>query len=223
MLNSEGLTINEKTSILYHNLFDYPLNLADLIRWTSGKQTLPNSSSVSILNKRGYYFMEGREGLIYKRILRKRISAKKMKMARKISKILSFVPGIKMIGITGSLAMENSAEEGDIDLMMVARRGNLWTTRLTVYLLINLLGIQKRSPKDKTQKDKACLNMWFDESDLVWSEKNRNMYTAHEIAQIIPLVNKDKTYEKFLFENRWILSFWPKAVKIKQIKNKVTK
>jgi hypothetical protein len=55
--------------------------------------------------------------------------------------------------------------------------------------------------------------MWFDESDLVW-KSNRNIYTSHEIAQIIPLVNKDKTFEKFLAKNNWVLKFWPNAVKI---------
>jgi hypothetical protein len=56
--------------------------------------------------------------------------------------------------------------------------------------------------------------MWLDESDTVWSRKDRNIYTAHEIAQIIPLVNKNKSYEKFLLTNKWVLKFWPNAVKL---------
>ena len=59
--------------------------------------------------------------------------------------------------------------------------------------------------------------MWLDESDMVWQRKDRNIYTAHEIAQIVPLINKDKTYEKFLSHNRWILDFWPNAVKIRKL------
>lgn len=215
MINSESLTSNEKASVIYHNLFDYPLSFADLVRWESVKQ-LPNTNfQFSITNKRGYYFLEGREGLIYKRVSRKRISAKKMKIAKKVTKILSFIPGIKMVGITGSLAMQNSSEDSDIDLMIVAKDGNLWTTRLIVYFLINIFGIQKRSPNDKIQKDKICLNIWLDEGDLSWKQKDRNIYTAHEIAQIIPLVNKDKIFEKFLFQNKWILDYWPNSVKIK--------
>jgi hypothetical protein len=56
--------------------------------------------------------------------------------------------------------------------------------------------------------------MWLDESDLEWPKKDRNLYTAHEIAQIVPLVNKNKTYEKLLFQNKWILNFWPNATKV---------
>ena len=56
--------------------------------------------------------------------------------------------------------------------------------------------------------------MWMDESDLVWKKQDRNVYSAHEIGQILPLINRDKTYEKFLQKNAWILKFWPNSVKI---------
>jgi hypothetical protein len=52
----------------------------------------------------------------------------------------------------------------------------------------------------------------MDESDLVI--KKRNFFTAHEIAQIVPLVNKNKSYESFLYKNKWILEYWPGAVGI---------
>ena len=169
---------------------------------------------VRIAHKDGFYFLEGRGGLIYKRVLRKRISAKKTKIAKKTAKILSFVPGIRMIGLTGSLAMENSSEESDIDLMIITKKGLLWTTRLCCYMAMWLCGHKIRKPGNKYQADKLCLNMWLDESDLIWPKEDRNLYTAHEIGQIIPLANKKNTYEKFIFQNRWILDFWPNSVRI---------
>ena len=117
--------------------------------------------------------------------------------------------------------MENSNEESDIDLMIITKKNLLWTTRAFVYLLIGLLGIKKRRPFDSNQKDKLCLNIWMDESDLSWTKKQRNIYTAHEIAQILPLVNKDNTYEKLLNINRWVLKYWPNSVKIERIENSV--
>src|SRR3972149_10240994 len=214
----EGLNENEKSSVLYHDLFDYPLDFPDLIRWKTGKQLsirLHHSmGNYQFTNKRGFHFLDGHEGLIYKRLLRKRISAKKMKIAKKYAKVLAFIPGVEMVAVTGSLAMENSSEEGDIDLIIITKRGMLWTTRLFTYSLIRLFGIGTRKPNDLIQKDKLCLNMWLDESDLTWKKSDRNLYTAHEIAQIVPLVNKDKTYEKFLHQNKWVLDFWPNAVRI---------
>ncbi len=215
MLNS-----NEKSSVLYHDLFDYPLSFSDLIKWQLAKP-ITIKKDLEVVNKRKFYFLKGREGLIYKRILRKRISTKKMKIAQKASKVLSFLPGIKMVAVTGSLAMENSSEESDIDLMVVTKKGGLWTTRLLSYFILSVMHFVLRSPNDRNQKDKLCLNVWLDENDLIWPKKDRNLYTAHEIAQIVPLVNKDGIYERFLFQNKWILNFWPNAVRIRNLKLKV--
>jgi predicted nucleotidyltransferase len=210
----------EKFSVYYHNLFDYPLSFSELIKWTPA--TLPdryNSHSEVVCDK-GYCFVAGKDGLPYKRAIRKRISAKKLIVARKAAKLVSHIPGIKMVAVTGSLAMENSVVGSDIDLFIITAKSKLWLSRLISYLLLKLFGFSVRVPRDVVQKDKLCLNMWFDEGDLVWREP-RNIYTAHEIAQITPLINKDKTYEKFMFKNKWILAYWPNAVRINNFKFKI--
>jgi predicted nucleotidyltransferase len=212
---NKNLTISEKATVKYHNIFDFPLSFSDLIKWSSGK-LVDNGSveKISVIHKNGFYFLEGRDGLIYRRLLRKRISAKKTKIAKKAVRLLSFVPGVKMIAITGSLAMENSSEESDIDLMIVTKENHLWITRALTYFVIGLFGIHVRRPNDSNQKDKLCLNIWLDENDLIWPKKDRNIYTAHEIAQIVPLVNKGNVYNKFISQNKWILDFWPNAIRI---------
>jgi len=65
--------------------------------------------------------------------------------------------------------------------------------------------------------------MWMDETDLVWRKNDRNLYTAHEISQVMPLVNKNCMYEKFMSKNIWILKYWPNAVKISKHKEENTK
>ncbi|MFI5240975.1 MAG: nucleotidyltransferase domain-containing protein [Microgenomates group bacterium] len=209
------LSPEEISSIYYHDIFDYPLNLSDLIRWKGGEKNIQSNIGKSVSFSKGFYFVEGKEGSVYKRLLRNRVSEKKIQIAKKVSKILSLIPLIKMVGITGSLAMKNADENGDIDLLVVTKKGSLWTTRAIVLTLFKLLNVPTRRFGDKNQKDKICLNMWMDESDLIWKSYDRNSYTAHEIAQIIPIVNKNKTFEHFLDKNRWILNFWPKAVRIK--------
>jgi hypothetical protein len=209
----------EKFSVYYHDIFDYPLTFANLIKWNSGKDLPKIQKQIEIVSKNGYFTLSGKEGLIYKRALRERISAKKLEIAKKASKILSFIPSVKFVGVTGSLAMSNSSEESDIDLLVITGSGKLWTSRLLAYLFVAFSGIQTRRPFDKNQKDKLCLNMWLDESDLVWRSP-RNVYTAHEIGQILPLVNKNRTYEKFLEKNKWILKYWPNSVKIQDAKVK---
>ena len=207
------LTAEEAFSVFYHNIFDYPLDYSEIVRWTPQK---PPKKHIKIDFKNGFYFISGREGLIYKREVRKRHSRKKIKIAEKASKIMSHIPFIKMVGITGSVAMNNATEDSDIDLIVITEQGRLWTSRLIVYILLNLLGFGLRIPKKIVQKDKLCLNIWLDENNLTW-KKERNYYTAHEILQVKPLINKDNMYEHWLFKNRWALKFWPNAIGDKKL------
>jgi predicted nucleotidyltransferase len=215
--NRKGITEREKFSVYYHDIFDFPLTFADLIKWNASENFHVNIQKVSVTGLNGYYFLKGRNRLIYKRILRARISAQKMEIAKKAASVLSFVPGIKMVAVTGSLAMENSKEESDIDLMIITKNNRLWISRALTYLVMRLFNLRTRRFNDKNQKDKLCLNMWMDEGDITWKASDRNFYTAHELAQIVPLVNKDETYEKLLSKNKWILKYWPNAVRIKNI------
>lgn len=220
----DALTPGERFSVLYHNIFDYPLSFYEIVRWRAGEnKILGHDRSIEVVDRNGYWFLNGREGLVYKRILRGRISERKMRIAERVSKLLTLVPSIKMVAVTGSLAMGNSSEESDIDLMLVTKKGTLWMTRLFVYLMLLPTRFSLRRPSVQEQKDKLCLNVWLDESDLVWNKGKRNFYTAHEISQIVPLVNKGKTYEKFLWENKWILSYWPGSVRIKEKSGQIKK
>lgn len=216
--NKKTLTEAEKFSVFYHDIFEYPLTFADLIKWNATTAEIEKPKEIFVSGRNGYYFLRDRERLIYKRILRSRISAQKMQIAKKAAKALSMVPGIKMVAVTGSLAMGNSKDESDIDLLILTKKGTLWTSRALAYLMLSLFKLQTRRFSDKRQKDKLCLNMWIDESDLIWKPANRNFYTSHELAQVVPLVNKDGTYEKLLFKNKWILKYWPNAVQIGNLK-----
>ncbi len=208
--------LNLLTSIIYHDIFGYPLTKSDLSKWKVAEGLGFKVRDLRIDKSRGYYFLEGRQGIILKRVVNEKASRRKLKIAKLAGTVLAKVPTVRMIGITGALAMKNADEESDIDLAIVASGGTLWTTRLIVYCLLFIAGLSVRKPNRQDQEDKLCLNMWFDEGNLIW--RKRNIFTAHEIAQIIPIVNKDRTYEKFLQKNKWILDYWPKSVKIRNPK-----
>jgi predicted nucleotidyltransferase len=211
----------EISSLIYHDIFDYPLTPLELIRWTAGKKVKFNDlENLKISTKNGFLFLNGKEGSTLKRLMRKRISKRKLEKAKKAAKILSLLPTVKMIAVTGALAMNNANEESDIDFLTITKKGNLWTTRLLTMVLLKVFGIPRRKYGEKSTKDKLCLNIWLDENDLVWSKKSRNIYTSHEISQIIPLINKDQTYEKFLSKNNWVADYWPNATSAKAGKEK---
>jgi len=213
--DNEFLGKSETLSILYHDIFDYPLNAKEIIKWRVGKRGLPLfKKTQEILNKDGLYFLKGRENLLYKKTLRERISSRKIKIAKKNASLLAKIPTIKGVFITGALAMKNAEEESDIDLMILTKRNCLWTTRLATYVVLRIMNYAVRKPNDENQKNKLCLNIWLDESALSWDKKDRNIYSAHEITQASPIVDKENIYQRFLQKNRWILDYWPDAVRV---------
>lgn len=194
---------SKNSSVVYHSIFGYPLDKRELKKWTTPQKIkLPIYKTASPKEK----------------LERKKYSTGKLRIAREAAVVLRRVPSVKMAAVTGSLAMLNAGENSDIDLMIVVSAGNLWTTRIIVALLLALAGFRLRRAGESQEKDRLCLNIWLDEKDLAWTKKN--IFTAHEICQIVPLVNKDKTYERFLWENKWVLEYWPEAVKIKRIRTK---
>lgn len=199
------MTDKQRIAILYHSVFNFTLSKEELKKWEAGPKL--------VLKKRTKKL---------KVITKKTIdheNLRKLQIAQKATSLLSKIPTIKFIGITGSLAMNNAKTESDIDLMVITKANTLWVSRIAAYILLKIKKIELRSPKVKDEKDKVCLNLWLDENDLVWGEV-KNAYIAHEISQVIPLLNKGKTYEKWISLNLWIFDYWPKAVDIKTTKNR---
>ncbi|GAG00712.1 unnamed protein product [marine sediment metagenome] len=143
---------------------------------------------------------------------KEKYSQKKLKIAKKTANFLKFIPWIKVIGITGALAMHNSDKDDDIDFLIITQRDRLWLTRLLIVFFLEILG-KRRRPNDKKIKDKICLNMFLDEFTLSLSKTKRNLFTAHEIVQMSPIYNKDNTYERFLRANLWVKKYLPNSLK----------
>lgn len=209
------LTRGQLFSLVYHDIFEYPLTEAELIKWKAKDFLSTVYRLPSTARKKGFYFLKGKEVCIKKRLEREKFSLKKVKIAKKAAKILGAIPTVKMVAIAGSLAMANARKDSDVDLLVITKKETLWITRALALAVLTLSRVPIRRVGNKDEKDKICINIWLDETALSWSKKSRNIYTAHEISQIIPLVNKEKIYERFLWENRWILKYWPKAANIK--------
>jgi hypothetical protein len=210
-------------TLAYADVFDYPLTKEEIWRWliSSGKLKTQNlklktivQNSKLIQKKNGFYSLKGRKGIVAFRKQRKQYSASKLKFAEKIAGILRLIPWVRLVGVTGALAMNNADKEDDIDLLIITARNKLWLTRLFSVFLIELTG-RRRRPEDKKVKDKICLNMFLDESHLAIPEKERDLFSAHEVCQMKPIFVKEDTYSRFLQENSWVKKFLPNQTKWK--------
>lgn len=205
-------------TLAYGDIFDYPL-LPREIWWsligskkTSYRAVVKQLSwlvEAKFLGKEGdFYFLLKRRKTVNIRRRREYWSQKKLKIARRLAEWLRLIPTIKMVAITGALAMRNSDKSDDIDLLIVTAKNRLWLTRLFTTTLTELVACRRR-PKDVDVRDKICLNMFLDKENLAVPPNERNLFTAHEVCQLKPLWEKDGVYNKFIKKNKWVKKFLP--------------
>lgn len=122
----------------------------------------------------------------------------KIKFLKKLGKL----PLIKFIGISGSVAAGNPVKDFenklDIDIFVITGKQLIW------FFCIPM--IFARLFQRKNTANTMCFNYILDESDLMIY--NRNLYTAHEIRNLIPISGMD-TYNKFLQTNNWVNCYFP--------------
>jgi len=213
---------NLLATLVYSDIFDYPLSANQLFQFSGVAmtrkefltvvKTIPHKISGSSL----YYFLPKREAIVAKRIQREKISKKKIRRLTSFVKILSFLPTISFIGISGSLALMNADTMSDSDIFIIAKSHTLWLTRFFVYIVLSLFSL-KRSKKNTGSA--ICANMFVSASLLEFPKEKRNLYLAHEILQLVPLYNSEKQYEKFLGANTWITQYFPNT-SIKKIQKR---
>ena len=200
-------------ALAYADIFDYPLTAKEIYHWAIGKLPLDLSlRHPQIKSLGGYYFLKGRQSLVRLRQSRLRFSRQKLHLARTVGNWLKLIPTIKLVAVTGALAMNNSDKADDIDLIIITSENTLWFTRLLVVPLVSLIATRRTPTRNSTNA--ICLNLWLDTTALAVPKPKRNLYTAHEVAQIKLLWSRADTYQQFLSANSWINQFLPN-IKVK--------
>ncbi|OGG14770.1 hypothetical protein A2773_04105 [Candidatus Gottesmanbacteria bacterium RIFCSPHIGHO2_01_FULL_39_10] len=204
-------------TLIYSDIFDYPLTRQEIQKWVIQYNNLTidqfNNELKKIKNiqiKNGYYFLKGRDNIVSLRKQREKYSQGKLAIALKAASLLKIIPSIRLIGITGALAMNNTKKDDDIDLFIITKKNLLWTTRFLATIILELAGL-RRHPEVAIASDKICLNMFMDEEFLEIPEKERDLFSAHEVLQMKSIMNKNNTYYKFLLANSWVKKYLPNA------------
>lgn len=205
-------------TILYSDLFDFPLTEDEIHRFLISSRPVEKKAVVQELKKLnkdieekdGYWFLKSRQKSVQLRKEREQHAKKKLARAGAIARILSIIPTIQLIGVSGGLSMYNAKVNDDIDFFIITKASALWSTRLCSILLLKIMGLL-RTKSDTHVDNKACLNMFIDETVLTFSLERQDMYTAHEIVQMLPLYERNETYNQFISKNKWIEKFLANA------------
>ena len=155
-------------------------------------------------HKNGYYFLNGRDELFELRIERMKIADQKWMKFLKAAKWIQLVPYARGIFASGSLAMSNTDEKSDFDVLMIIEPGRLYTARLLLLSLTSLLRSRRRW-FDKIAPDKLCFNHYLVKNQL--HIRHHSLFNAQSYAHLIPVWAPRNLFEKFYYENKWINKF----------------
>jgi hypothetical protein len=213
------------TTILYGDVFNFPLNRDEIWKYLISDTHITREQfaiALKSLTKKqllttqdSYYCLRGREEIIIKRKSNRHEVDSKMVLAQKAAMLLTSIPTISFIGLSGGLAVKNVTSADDIDLFIIAKKGTVFQSRLWILLLLELMGV-RRSRTNRKTANKVCVNLLIDETALQWAEEKQDVYVAHEIAQVVPFFNKNNIYKSFLDANQWVNNYLPNALDKKQ-------
>lgn len=139
---------------------------------------------------------------------RQQISQNKTKLLESRLWLFRLIPTIDLVAITGSVAIDNAKVDDDIDLMIITKDNTLWLTRALIVIVLKIFGWRRGGG---VIKDRICDNLYLDQSALLIPKTKQNLYTAHEVLQIKPVIDRRQTYQHFVNSNSWTKNYLANA------------
>jgi hypothetical protein len=194
-------------TLVYADLFDYPLTPNEVVRYlgmpaepaTILEELDRSTASGVLVRHNGYVALSGRDSLFDLRTHREEVALAMWPAARRYANWLAHAPFVRMVAITGTLAVNNVETRDDIDFFIVTSPGRLWLCRALVILLVRLAALAG---------DELCPNYFLSERELVFPD--HNIFGAREVVQMVPLYGAD-VYWQIRQLNAWVEEFLPQA------------
>jgi len=197
------------STLIYADLFDHALARDELHRYLIGQAAsavamaamLDNDAELRfrIAQSDDRFYLNRRPHLANIRRERAAASAELWPAAKRYGSRIARLPFVRLVGVTGALAMNNARPDDDIDLFILAQPGRLWLCRLLVLAVVKLAARRGYV---------LCPNFVLSTDHLRLSE--RNLFTAHEVVQMVPL-ERNPWYRAFIEANGWVADFLPNA------------
>jgi hypothetical protein len=206
-------------TIVYFDLFDYPLTPTELYRylWQAPAASLVEVvSAASQLEQleftAGVFCLRGHGSIAQTRADRYLESERKFALRRQYIQLLSLLPGVRAIWIVNTMAYHNVRPASDIDLLIVAAPGKIWATRFFTTVFAKLLGLR---PNEHHTKDTLCLSFYItaDHLDLtaLTQAQQHERYEAYWLAETMPVYDPNNILAECFAANPWLHRCLPNA------------
>lgn len=223
----ESLDLEKKIlkTVIYFNLFNYPMTDWEIWKWLWNddfdnviryeffdvRKALWESEYLKekLGFKSNFYFLKGRENLVRERLDKYVYAWQKFRKIKRIVRILKLIPFIKLIAVCNDLAYFNAPADSDLDLFIITQKKRIWFTRFLSVLIIKLLNLR---PTAKNKKDKVCLSIFVseDQLNLEYLKINQDdIHFTYWLECLIPIYDADGYYQKLRQANSWINNHLP--------------
>lgn len=193
-------------AVTYAALFDYPLTLSQLRESLAGVAADEATIAVwcrqgallqsAVEQRGGLFFPAGRADLIDTRRRREAISHAMLEQNRRILNLVSRMPFVEMVALSGSLAHLNAERSADVDLFVITRANRVWLVTVAVLLISKALGWRRH----------LCLNYVVSERQMAIASSD--LFTANQIIHLRPLFG-GTVYQQFLDANPFVSRCYP--------------
>jgi hypothetical protein len=196
-------------AVLYADVFDYPLTVEEIHRYCVGGGTsldqvraaLQSSAWLTecLASAGPFYTLAGRQSLEALRAVRTQHAARLWKVARGWGRLMARLPFVRMVAVTGALAMNNVVVDDDVDFLILTAPGRVWLTRAFAILVVRLARLTGA---------RLCPNYLLATTAL--AQDRRDLFIAHELAQMVPVAGRE-FYRQMRAANAWVADYLPNA------------
>jgi len=198
-------------TVLYGDVFNFALTVPEIHHFLIADAPIPYPTILNTLEtstylksllttEQGYVVCNPRLELIRLRQEREQVSAQLWAQAQQYGVWLSRLPFVRMVALTGALAIHNPAgTTDDLDYLLVTTPNRVWLARACSILLVRWV---------KRRGIVICPNYVLATTAL--EQGRRDLFMAREIAQMIPLYDTE-VYTAMRAANCWVSEYLPNA------------